>query len=161
MHTGEDRITEFLKESNAIEGVYDSVSLGDSVSAWDFLSKQIKLDIPTILKTHALLMKNQPIDSSEKGKFRKRGVMIGARYGITPVIIPEMISNWTKIANDRYSDKEKIKRAHILYEEIHPFIDGNGRTGRMFMNWQRIICGYPIKIIHEKDKHEYYSWFSI
>ena len=58
------------------------------------------------------------------------------------------------------SDGGAAKASHIAYERIHPFIDGNGRTGRMFMNWQRLKAGLPILVIKEKEKQEYYKWFN-
>ena len=48
---------------------------------------------------------------------------------------------------------------HAEFEKIHPFIDGNGRIGRMIMNWQRLKNGLPLLIIRESEKHEYYRWF--
>jgi Fic family protein len=158
-NTNDRKVVEFLKESNNIENIFDDTSLADAVLSWEYVIKQPVLDIPTILKTHKLLMKNQPINDNERGYFRKRGVMIGGTYGLIPAMIPEMIANWTKLANRKDVDKEALKRIHVLYEDIHPFIDGNGRTGRIFMNWQRLRMNLPILIIYAKEKHQYYSWF--
>ena len=53
-----------------------------------------------------------------------------------------------------------IKRWHIQFEHIHPFEDGNGRTGRILMNLQLRKRGLPIMVIHEgKEQSEYYKWF--
>ena len=54
---------------------------------------------------------------------------------------------------------EEIKKWHIMFEHIHPFEDGNGRTGRILMNIQRLKIGLPILIIYEKHKFKYYDWF--
>jgi len=63
----------------------------------------------------------------------------------------------TKLNN---SYKEVLsKKLHVHYEAIHPFIDGNGRTGRMFMNYWRVKVGLPILVIKELERHEYYEWF--
>lgn len=54
-----------------------------------------------------------------------------------------------------------MKNHHVEYEIIHPFVDGNGRTGRMFMNWERLKGGLPILVIHEgEEQQEYYKWFN-
>jgi Fic family protein len=50
-------------------------------------------------------------------------------------------------------------RNHVKFEKIHPFEDGNGRIGRILLNWQRVKAGLPILTIYEKDKHAYYKWF--
>jgi len=49
---------------------------------------------------------------------------------------------------------------HINFEKIHPFIDGNGRIGRMLLNWQRVKLGLPVLVIKESEKQEYYKWFN-
>jgi Fic family protein len=59
------------------------------------------------------------------------------------------------------NSKDQVSKVlHVQYEKIHPFVDGNGRTGRIFMNWWRINNGLPILVIHEgKEQWEYYKWF--
>ena len=44
---------------------------------------------------------------------------------------------------------------HHKFEKIHPFMDGNGRTGRMLMNYILIQNGYPPIVIHKKTRAEY------
>ena len=52
------------------------------------------------------------------------------------------------------------KDTHIMFENIHPFEDSNGRTGRILYNIHRLNLGLPIHIIHEGDEQmEYYKWF--
>lgn len=46
---------------------------------------------------------------------------------------------------------------HAKLENIHPFADGNGRVGRMMMNYFLVLHGHPPIIIHEEDKKAYYS----
>lgn len=150
---------EFLRESNFIEGVYDEQSLHDAKRAWDALIERKSLS-PTIIKrAHKVLMVNQPLPVSAKGEWRREGVRIGQRYGKPWYALPELIEQWCIRANASKTEEE-IKADHVAYEEIHPFLDGNGRTGRMFMNWQRVRNGLPILVIKEKEKHEYYKWFT-
>ena len=57
-------------------------------------------------------------------------------------------------------NKDILKSAayfHAKLENIHPFSDGNGRVGRLMMNYFLIIHNYPPIIIFEEDKKEYYS----
>lgn len=63
-----------------------------------------------------------------------------------------------------YSGKKNRKhpvlialRFHLRYLEIHPFYDGNGRTGRLLMNLLLISFGYPPIILREKDRVSYYK----
>ena len=46
---------------------------------------------------------------------------------------------------------------HAKLENIHPFADGNGRTGRLVMNYILLLRGHPPVIIHEEDRKEYYA----
>lgn len=159
----------FLKESNAIEGVYDDDSLEQSKYAWEYLIAQDKLSAGVILKTHKILMLHQPLRPDEKGYFRKIEVSVGGRLGLHHSEIPEAIKNWRFLVEETiatyHKDPEKAQRFiqedHVRYEVIHPFVDGNGRTGRMFMNWQRVKCGLPVMIIYERAKQDYYKWFRI
>ncbi len=46
---------------------------------------------------------------------------------------------------------------HAKFENIHPFADGNGRTGRLAMNYLLVLNNHPPIIIHEEDRRDYYA----
>ena len=163
-------IESFLMESNAIEGVYDTDSFKQAKKAWKYLEKQDVLTINVILETHRILMLNQSIQPDEKGFFRRCEVRIGNRFGLNWIKVPEAMNEWIKDVETSIKipgiDGENIKRDHIAYEKIHPFVDGNGRTGRLFLNWQRMKVGLPILIIYTEwppregdGVSKYYKWF--
>lgn len=158
-------IMSFLSESNAIEGVFDPDSLHQAVLAWEFLVEQKKLTPAVVLETHRILMLNQNLRQEEKGYYRREAVWIGGREGMPWYVLPELVENWCKDANITLlmgtKGEDEVKQDHIRYEKIHPFIDGNGRTGRLFMNWQRQRMGLPILILWNSEKYDnYYPWFS-
>lgn len=153
----------FLSESNAIEGVYDDDSLQQAKYAWDYLIEQPKLNGGVILKTHKILMLHQKLLPNQRGYWRTCQVYIGNREGIPYQQIPDAIAQWLYVSSKAPTAEfidEWIKQAHIQYETIHPFVDGNGRTGRMFLNYQRIKAGLPLLVIHNEGKSDhYYAWF--
>jgi Fic family protein len=154
------KIIEFLRESNAIEGVYDEDSLKQAIYAWEYIEEQKELTPHDVLRTHAILMKNQNLLPSEKGYFRRCAVYIGGRQGLHHEKIAKAIDEWVTCMHQENQACETVSGAlHIQYEKIHPFVDGNGRTGRIFMNWWRVKNGLPILVIKEGERQEYYKWF--
>ena len=65
------------------------------------------------------------------------------------------------------SDEKALTAAayfHAKFENIHPFADGNGRTGRLLMNYLLVLHSHPPIVIHEEDRRAYFealeSWNS-
>jgi Fic family protein len=162
---------EFLRESNAIEGVYDDVSLHQAEIAFDYLLKQKTMSTGVVLKLHKILMLHQNLQPNEKGYFRKCAVWIGGREGMNWVKIPEAMVAWVKLVNATLkvfpvdgTSRQMVLEAkfqHVEYERIHPFVDGNGRTGRMLLNWTLARAGLPIVTIRAggQEQQDYYKWF--
>ncbi len=153
---------QFLQESNEIEGVWDVASLDQAIIAWQYLRDHFKLNTHVVLKTHKLLMLNQPgLYPNEKGYFRTVPVYIaGHKCEVTnadgwPLNV--VISQWCHNANQY---PQLWQEHHVAFEKIHPMVDGNGRLGRMLMNWQRLKSGQPILIIEAKYRENYYEWFA-
>lgn len=147
---------DFLEQSNFIEGVYDEVSLDQAVLAWEYLMEQEEMSPEVVKKTHEILMLYK-LRGCECGHFRTVDVWVGRHKGEDPKNIPQLVKAWCEEMN---LSPENWKSLHVAYESVHPFTDGNGRTGRMFMNWHRIKkCGLPLLVIKEEERQEYYKWF--
>lgn len=152
-----ERVAEFLHESNAIEDVFGREAEIGAQAAWMWLSAVSRLDRGAILGAHSVLMKG--LDPGIAGRVRDVNVRVG-RY-LCPAWdqVPRLMDAWI-MNHARASTEDTIKRAHIAFEKIHPFRDGNGRIGRIIMNWQRAKAGLPILVIHRgAEQQEYYKWF--
>lgn len=155
---------DFLIESNNIEDVWDDASLETAKKAWLYLKKQKKLTAANILKTHKILMEGK-VKEKYLGHWRDCPVWIGGREAMPYYLIPTMMADWISLVMHlKHSLKDAdigTKVDHTIFERIHPFIDGNGRVGRMLMNWERLMLGLPILVIQYEDRLEYYRWFQM
>ncbi len=159
-------VDNFLVESNAIEGVYSREALEDAQKAWKYLVARVEiLTIEDILEVHKILM--QRVGKRIAGKIRNCSVRIGysIKHFVSEALIKEDLNTFCEEVNMAVStnpdNKEDVcKSLHVSFENIHPFEDGNGRTGRLLMNWQRWKMGLPILIIREGEEQlNYYEWF--
>lgn len=158
-----DNILYMLKESNAIEGEYDQQQLDDALEAWDFLidNSGIKMTPVLIKQTHSILMKNKyDISKKHKGDFRDVPVWIGGDKKDQPkIVIERQIEQWCEHVNSTDKNHDPI-HCHLEFENIHPFIDGNGRMGRMLLNWHLVNRNKaPLLVYTEADRHTYYMLF--
>lgn len=127
----------------------------------DIAKSELPLDENVIKNIHSLVLMNRPED---KGVYRRIPVRIMGAYTepVEPYIINEKIVELLAINEDRkvsMDDIERIARFHLEFEGIHPFIDGNGRTGRLILNLDLIRCGYPAINIKFADRKRYYDAF--
>lgn len=148
----------FLQESNAIEDVWDDESYLQANKAFHALDKCTKLTPWYIKSVHEILMKGK-LEKEETGQWRKCGVWIGGVPGRPWYAIPELIDNWCEMVQ-HYKTAKDIQHAHVEFERIHPFVDGNGRTGRILWQWLRLHNNLPLKVIYEAKKWDYYKWFN-
>ena len=75
------------------------------------------------------------------------------------MIQPKLESLLQDFARDESHIVTKLARFHIDFEAIHPFIDGNGRTGRLLVNLELVKAGFPPINIKFADRLAYYDAF--
>lgn len=100
---------------------------------------------------------------SSKGEYRKSAVSVGNRYFANYQKIEKEIDNLCKQINERLkqelSAEETYKLAfdsHFYFVTIHPFADGNGRVGRLLMNYILEYKELPLATIFKEDKADYF-----
>ena len=115
-----------------------------------------------ILLLHRMLIEN--IDDKIAGRFRQAGeyVRVGTHVAPAPeqveAMIQEILTEYSKNKKNYFIDK--IAKFHLDFETIHPFCDGNGRIGRVLINYQLTQLGFPNIIIRNKEKQKYYKTFN-
>lgn len=147
-----------IRESNRIEGITDEGEIPKSIKAWNYLSAQPLLTSGVIKHVHRIILEGL-LPPADAGEWRRRNVMVGGRMCPHWAEVPDLMSNWITNGWTRGLDKLLTKEEHVRFETIHPFIDGNGRVGRMLMWYHEGRVGrYPLLIRYE-DRFDYYDWF--
>lgn len=180
----EEFIVEYTYNSNAIEGntltlretdmvlrglTIDKKPLKDHLEAvghkeaFEFVSELVKDNIQMseriIKQIHYLVLADKKDD---RGVYRRVPVRImGAQNEpVQPYLIqPKMEQLMVDFAESTEHIVTKLARFHIEFESIHPFIDGNGRTGRLLVNLELMKAGFPPIDIKFTDRILYYNAF--
>lgn len=124
-------------------------------------AKQTPLTERVIKEIHSLVLMD---DAANRGKYRDIPVMImGAVHTPPqPYLVPEQISQLLTEYESIKTTQHIISAAalfHLRFEGIHPFIDGNGRTGRLILNLELIKAGLLPVNIKFSDRKKYYDCF--
>ena len=144
---------DIIPKNRTLREVYD---LTNTKKAWDFLVQGMpKLDLGTIQAVHDMLLEN--IDK-RKG-YRMHDIRIyGQPFKPSPAryVIPDI-----KLLLEWYNSNKKMHPFmlaaffHHKFERVHPFSDGNGRTGRMLMNYILFQSKYPPLVVSRKFREDY------
>lgn len=109
---------------------------------------------------HQLILKD--IDDQNAGKYRNENVTISGARHLPPhhIKVPEFMQKLIREHKNHWEDYHPIIKACLLHGEfvkIHPFIDGNGRTSRLLMNFELMKYGYTPVIIETSSRAQYYE----
>lgn len=127
-----------------------------------FMKRKIELTEEFICEIHALLTKDE-LPYKESGFYRADSIHIQGTNYIPPVAeeIPEhmtaLIQNYYRPLTYGVTPFERICEFKRNFERIHPFIDGNGRTGRVLMNILFLQNGYDYVFIPADERDLYFD----
>lgn len=154
-------LEQMLSRNVSVREVYEAKNLARVMEYKRIRAKDSELKEELILQIHQMLMGG--IDDSIAGRFRSKGeyVRVGTHIAPAPEHVERMLENvlidYTSDLNAYFLDR--IALFHLKFESIHPFCDGNGRLGRVIINFQLLQLGLPRIIIRNSEKERYYQAF--
>lgn len=180
----EEFLVEYTYNSNAIEGntltlqetalvlegiTIDRKPLKDHLEAvghkdaflyvQDLVKEKAPFSESIIKQIHTLVLMDRPED---RGVYRRIPVRIMGAYHTPPepVVVPEQMEKLVKgFSKKKLHPIESAALFHLKFEGVHPFIDGNGRTGRLILNLFLMQNGYPPINVKFTDRKRYYEAF--
>src|SRR3989344_2101294 len=174
---------QFIYESNAIEGSRLSsndvqailraqyikksieskeiIEVNNSIEALNLVrNKKFILNERSLIGLHKIIVR----DLGVKTGFKKNNIVVNnkttAPVGEIRIRVSELIRLWKKqIKSGRHPFLLALD-FHQSFESIHPFADGNGRVGRLLLNWILLGVGYPPILIRTKNRLAYFNALS-
>lgn len=141
--------------------LFEAKNLARVVAYINHKAKELELTLPVILSLHKMLILN--IRDDVAGRFRNNNeyVRVGSHIAPPP---HEVIERLTKMlaeyqATSHENIIKRIAKLHLTFEHTHPFIDGNGRIGRVLNNFLLIREGFVPINIKFIDRKKYYEAF--
>lgn len=161
-----DQVTAVLNGKRVLAPSKDITEVRNAFEIYERLETLNPYSIDDLLTAHGVMMRGL---EQEAGEFRSRpvGVVNHAgeivHFGTLPQYVPDAVTNlleWVKI-----SELPMLIRScvfHYEFELIHPFADGNGRTGRLWhtlllSKWNPIFAWLPVESIVHDHQQEYYE----
>jgi Fic family protein len=182
----EDFMIDYTYNSNAIEGstltleetalvLKEGVTVGGKPlkhhleaighrDAYYYVEDLVKNKAPVservIKDIHSLVLMDKQMD---KGVYRSVPVRVGAFHPCQPFEVPVQMERLMIDYAGKMQELHVIERAavfHLRFETIHPFIDGNGRAGRLLLNLELMKAGLPPVNVKFTDRERYYGCFN-
>ncbi|MDE2735239.1 MAG: Fic family protein [Gemmatimonadota bacterium] len=154
-------LEQMLSRNVSVREVFEAKNLARVTEYKRAKAKDSELSKDLILLLHQMLIGG--INDAIAGRFREQGEYVRVGTHIAPA--PEHVERMMDEILVEYSSDlgsyflDKIARFHLDFETIHPFCDGNGRLGRVLINFQLIQLGLPRLIIRNSEKERYYQAF--
>ena len=141
--------------------IFETKNLARVVSYIDKKAKEQELTLEMILSLHKMLISN--IRDEVAGRFRKDNefVRVGNHIAPNPKEVTERLEKMLAEYNAASHENiiKRIAKLHLTFEYTHPFVDGNGRIGRVINNYLLIREGFVPINIKFIDRKKYYEAF--
>ena len=160
-----DEVTDVLDGKMVIGDAHDILEVKNAFECYELLDELDPCSLKDLLRVHGLMMKGLQTDAG-----RIRNVRVGVFAGkklihsapppeLVPGLITDLLS-WLESSEDHPLIKSCV--FHYEFERIHPFSDGNGRTGRLWhtlilSKWHEEFSWIPIETVVRRRQDEYYA----
>lgn len=127
----------------------------------ELVQQKVPMSEKIIKEIHSLILMDKRED---RGTYRRVPVnILGAVHTppqpyLVPAQMEQLILHYEQLSSLHVI--ERVAIFHLAFEAIHPFIDGNGRTGRLLLNLELMKEGYPPINIKFGDRKRYYHCFT-
>ena len=161
----EEEVKDIINGRQVVAPVRQIQEVKNAIRVYDIYSRLNPFSEKDLLKAHSIMMEALVPDA---GRYRSGGVGVFGEKGLVhmappPQLVPELMGNlfaWLKKSKDHLLIRSCV--FHYEFEFIHPFSDGNGRTGRL---WQSLILGklnpvfeyLPIENMVYTNQQKYYD----
>lgn len=141
----------------------DHLEAVNLAQALDFIESLAKGDTllgeREVRDIHAIVLRT--IELAEAGTYRRINVRISGSDHVPPeaLHVPERMREFGAWLSSEKAEHPVVVAAitHTWFETIHPFIDGNGRTGRLLANLLLMRQGYPVTVLRVEERARYYA----
>lgn len=161
----EDQVSDVIDGRRVVAPRKDIMEVQNAYNAYNEMTSLNPYSVKDLLRAHGIMMRGL---TSDAGSFRARGIGVykgselihmGTRPEYVPAFV-EQLAKWTKDSNLHPLIKACI--FHYEFEYIHPFSDGNGRTGRLWhtlilSKWEPLFAWLPIESLVYERQEEYYK----
>ena len=157
---GVEKITAIIDGKRVLGTIPEIAEVKGAIKAYQELENYQYDDISELLKAHKILM-NEILNNA--GNFRTSNVRVGEHIAPQSHLVPQLMSElfeWLKESDEHILLKSCI--FHYEFEFIHPFVDGNGRIGRLWQsvilyNYNPLFASLPTESIVRNHQEEYYK----
>ena len=141
--------------------IFETKNLAQVVSYIDKRAKEQELTLGVILMLHKMLISNIRDNIAGRWRIKNEYVKVGSHIAPAPKEVVKRLQGMLAEYNGSSHENiiKRIARLHLTFEYIHPFVDGNGRIGRVLNNYLLIREGFVPINIKFIDKKKYYQAF--